>query len=162
MSPDPTQPDSPDPAPARGRGSIELAPGVWVPKATVEFRAARSSGPGGQNVNKVNTRAELRIALADIPIPSPARNRLARLGGRRVTEDGVLVIAAEGHRSQIRNKAEALERLREMIVRALVKPRPRVPTKPTKGSERRRIEGKKRRGEAKKRRRPPGSASEFD
>lgn len=162
MPPDPTQPDSTDPAPARGRGSIELAPGVWVPRAVVEFRAARSSGPGGQNVNKVNTRAELRIALADIPIPSPARNRLSRLCGRRVTEDGVLVITAEEHRSQVRNKAEALERLRELIVRSLVKPRPRIATKPTKGSERRRIDGKKRRAEAKKRRRTPGSGAEFD
>jgi ribosome-associated protein len=162
MVPVPSDVDPGDLTPAHGRGSIELAPGVWVARSVVEFRAARSSGPGGQNVNKVNTRSELRIAIDDIPIPGAARARLARLGGRRVTEDGLLVIAAEEHRSQVRNKAEALERLRELIVRALVKPRPRVPTKPTKGSERRRVEGKMLRGEAKKRRRPPGSASEFD
>lgn len=132
---------------------VEVAPGVLMPKGALVYSASRSSGPGGQNVNKVNTRVELRLALEAIPIPPAARARLARLAGRRLTAEGVLLIVADDHRSQKQNKSEALLRLRDLIVRALVKPKPRIATKPTKGSDRRRIEAKKQRGEIKKTRR---------
>lgn len=133
--------------------SVEVAPGVHMPKGALVYSASRSSGPGGQNVNKVNSRAELRLALEAIPIPPAARARLARLAGRRLTADGVLLIVTDDHRSQKQNKSEALLRLRDLIVRALVKPKPRIATKPTKGSARRRIEAKKQRAEIKKTRR---------
>jgi len=142
---------------------IEVAPGVMMPKGALVYSASRSSGPGGQNVNKVNSRVELRIALEAIPIPTAARARLGRMAGRRLNAAGELLIAADDHRSQRQNKAEAMARLRDLIVRALVKPKPRITTKPTKGSARRRIEAKKQRGEIKKNRGGrPGRPDELD
>jgi ribosome-associated protein len=138
--------DHPDAAPPSG---IELAPGVIVPEAALRFSFSRSSGPGGQNVNKVSTRVELRVALLDIPLRPAALHRLARLAGRKVTDEGELVLLCDEHRSQPRNKAEALERLRDLILEARVEPKVRKATKPTKGSQRRRVEGKKRRGDVK-------------
>src|SRR5437868_6903608 len=93
--------------------SIAIAPGVLIPHSAVTFSFSRSSGPGGQNVNKVSTRAELRVRLDDLPISAGARERLAALAGFRLTDAGELVIAADEHRSQSRNKAEALARLRD-------------------------------------------------
>lgn len=145
-------------APAEPSASgVEIAPGLVVSAAALRFSFSRSSGPGGQNVNKVSTRAELRVALDDLPLRPAALHRLARLAGRKVTDEGELVIVADEHRSQPRNKAEALERLRELIVAALVEPKVRKPTKPTKGSQRRRVEGKKQRGQVKEGRRRPTS-----
>jgi ribosome-associated protein len=132
---------------------ISIAPGVFVPEGAVAFSFSRSSGPGGQNVNKVSTRVELRIALRAIPIGAEARGRLAGLAGSRVTSDGELLITADEHRSQSRNKAEALERLRDLIVRALVRPKKRRPTRPGRGAVERRLEGKRVRAERKRMRR---------
>lgn len=144
------------PEPGSGSG-IELAPGITVPESAVRFAFSRSSGPGGQNVNKVSTRVELRIALRDIPLRAAALHRLARIAGRKVTDEGELVILCDEHRSQPRNKAEVLERLRDLIVQSQVEPKVRKPTKPTKGSQRRRVEGKKHRGEVKAGRNRPRS-----
>lgn len=152
-----SEPSSPAPTSA-----IELAPGVVVPRAAVTFAASRASGPGGQNVNKVNTRAELRIALDAIPLPPGARGRLRRLAGKRVNAAGELLIAAEEHRSQSRNKEAALERLRELVARALVPPKPRIRTKPTKASRERRIDAKKRRSDVKKARGRPRRNGDLD
>jgi len=110
----------------------------------------RSSGPGGQNVNKVSTAVELRFEAARSPALTPAQKaRLKRIAGRKWTTDGAIVIRAEDTRSQARNREIAQERLAEMIRKALVKPTRRIPTKPTKGSQRRRIAAKKQRGEVK-------------
>jgi ribosome-associated protein len=133
-----------------GEGTLELAPGVRVPASTVAWSFSRSGGPGGQNVNKVATRAELRVALEGIPIHPEARERLAGLAGSRLTAAGELVIVAQTERSQQANKAECLERLRELIIRAKVRPKKRVATKPTRGSQRRRMDSKKRRGDIKR------------
>lgn len=110
----------------------------------------RSSGPGGQNVNKVATAVELRFEAARSPALTPAvKARLKRIAGRKWTQDGAIVIRAEETRSQARNREIAQERLAEMIRKALVAPKRRVPTKPTLGSKKRRLETKTRRGEVK-------------
>lgn len=132
------------------RDTIELAPGVTVAGSTVAFVFTTSRGPGGQNVNKRATRAEMRVALHAIPIPADARARLAALLGRRVSVDGCAVITSGEHRSQARNRAECVERLRTLVVRALVRPRARRATRPSRASIERRIEAKRRRGATKR------------
>jgi ribosome-associated protein len=144
--------DNPPPEPVRP--ADELAPGVRVPESAMRFQFARSSGPGGQNVNKVNTKAELWVPLTAITgLTDRAMARLRTLAGRRLTAAGEIHLSAETERSQEANRAAVLERLREMLLRAQHEPKPRRKTKPSKASKRRRLESKRKRSEVKSNRR---------
>ena len=140
----------PQPPPA----GVEVAPGVTAPDAAVRLQYARSSGPGGQNVNKVNTKAELWVTVAAlVGLTDPARARLLSLAGSRLTAAGQIHIAADNRRSQEMNRGEAFDRLRDLIVQAMHEPKRRVKRKVSKGAKRRRLDAKKRRGEVKTNRR---------
>lgn len=148
-NPQPEKPASPPPP-----GGIELAPGVFVPEGTVRFQYARSSGPGGQNVNKVNTKAELWVPVTALSqLNAAACARLRTLAGSRLTNADEIHIASDSRRTQEGNRAEAMERLREMIVEAMRVPRKRRKTRPSKASRKRRLEGKRHRGAIKSNRR---------
>ncbi len=110
----------------------------------------RSSGPGGQNVNKVASAVELRFEAARSPnLPAAVKSRLRRLAGRRWTKDGAVVLTCDETRSQPRNREIARDRLMELIRQATVKPKRRIPTRPTLGAKKRRLKAKKTRGEVK-------------
>ena len=110
----------------------------------------RASGAGGQHVNKVSSAVELRFEAASSPsLPEPVKRRLKRVAGRKWTLDGAIIIQVQDTRSQARNREIARERLAELVRKALVRPKRRIPTKPTKGSVRRRLDAKKARGEVK-------------
>ncbi len=125
---------------------IRITPTIAIDESELEEKFIRSSGPGGQNVNKLSTAVQLRFDVRRSPsLPNDVAIRLARLGGRRMTADGVLVITAQSHRTQERNRQDALDRLIELIRAAAVRPKPRRPTRPTAASRHRRLESKKRR-----------------
>jgi len=129
-------------------GSLSLDP------SEIRETFVRSTGPGGQHVNKTSTAVQLRFDVRRSPsLPEDVRHRLERLAGNRITQEGVLVLLAQGERSQKRNREEALTRLLDLVREAARPPTPRKPTNPTKASRRRRLDNKKRRGALKSLRR---------
>jgi ribosome-associated protein len=127
-----------------------VTPDVSIPDEEFEWKFIRSSGPGGQNVNKVASAVQLRFLLPrNTSLPVAARNRLRRMAGQKLIDDGTILISARSERSQEQNRRDALERLAELIRAALIEPKLRKKTRPTKASKERRIESKKRRGTTK-------------
>jgi ribosome-associated protein len=129
---------------------LVINPDVAIPDEEFEWKFIRSSGPGGQNVNKVASAVQLRFLLPlNTSLPVAARNRLRRMAGQKLIDDGSILISARSERSQEQNRRDALDRLAELIRAALIEPKIRKKTRPTRASKERRIDSKKRRGSTK-------------
>jgi ribosome-associated protein len=129
---------------------IEITPALQIDERELQIDFVRASGPGGQNVNKVATAAQLRFDVRASSLPEAVKARLIRLAGNRITGDGILLIEARRFRTQEQNRTDAMQRFADLVRRALVEPKRRRQTKPTAASREERIKEKKRRGEIKK------------
>jgi ribosome-associated protein len=134
---------------------LKISARVSIPLAEIEMEAVRASGPGGQNVNKVSSAIHLRFDIVGSSLPDFYKQRLLKLNDSRITRDGTVVIKAQNHREQEKNRAEALQRLAQLIRRVATVDKKRIATKPTRASRQRRLESKKRQGERKALRRKP-------
>jgi len=133
--------------------ALIISPGLVIPDEDLEWKFIRSSGPGGQNVNKVSSAAQLRFLLPqNVSLPAAVKNRLRRLAGQKLIDDGSILFKSMSERSQEQNRRAAEARLEALIRAAMVEPKIRKKTRPTKGSQERRIDSKKRRGASKQQR----------
>jgi ribosome-associated protein len=131
---------------------LEITPSLQIDERDLQIDFVRASGPGGQNVNKVATAAQLRFDVRGSSLPADVRERLIRLAGNRITTEGVLLIEARRFRTQEQNRADALNRFAELVRKALIPPKPRKRTKPSAASKAERLQAKKKRGEIKRHR----------
>ena len=131
---------------------LEISNNVVLAEWEIELNAIRSQGSGGQRVNKVATAIHLRFDINRSSLPSLYKERLLKLSDSRITSDGIVIIKSQSHRTQDMNKQDALERLKELILSAMVIQKKRRPTKPTRGSVKRRLEGKQNRKQVKQQR----------
>ena len=129
---------------------IVLGPGIAVPQDRLEFSFVSSSGPGGQNVNKRATKCQLRVRVADLGLRPEQTDRLTSLAGAQITTESELILTCDAYRSQERNKAEVLDKLREIVLKAMVRPKRRIATKPSRSARERRITDKKATGHIKR------------
>jgi len=140
---------------------IEITDNISIYESELEINFVQASGPGGQNVNKVATAVQLRFdVLHSASLPEDVKPRLIKLAGKRMTQDGVLIIEAKRFRTQERNREDALARFQALVQRAMQKPKKRVKTKPSKAAQEARLKEKKRRGEIKKYRTKPSFGDE--
>lgn len=128
---------------------LQISNKVIIPVSEIEISAIRSQGPGGQNVNKVATAIHLRFNIGASSLPDIHKEKLLNLSDQRITKEGVVVIKATEYRSQQKNKEEALRRLQKLIKSVAVLPRKRKPTKPTRNSQKKRLDSKSKRGQIK-------------
>jgi ribosome-associated protein len=129
---------------------LEITPSIQIDARELQLAFIRASGPGGQNVNKVATAVQLRFDLRASSVPEDVKDRLIIVAGKRITNEGILVIEARRFRTQEQNRDDAIQRFVELVRKAALKPMPRRKTKPTQASKEARLKAKKRRGEIKK------------